>query len=90
MMDMDVRALANEADYNWALAEIAAYFNNQPTPGTPDAARLDVLAALIEHYEARHWLIDPPDSVDVIRACMEWRGLSGGPCLPAGIALPRI
>ena len=74
-MDMDVRPLTTEADYDWALAEVAAYFDDQPAPGTPDAARFDVLAALIEHYEARRWPIDPPDPVDAIRACMEWRGL---------------
>ena len=74
-MDMDVRPLATKADYDWALAEAAAYFNGQPAPGTPDAARFDVLAALIEHYEARHWPIAAPDTVDAIRACMEWLGL---------------
>ena len=56
-MDMDVRPLTTEADYDWALAEVAAYFDNQPAPGTPEAARFDVLAALVEHYEARHWPI---------------------------------
>ena len=74
-MDMDVRPLTTEADYDWALAEVAAYFDNQPAPGTPEAARFDVLAALIEHYEARHWPMGAPDPVDAIRACMEWRGL---------------
>lgn len=74
-MDMDVRPVTTEADLDWALAEIAQYFNDQPALGTPDAARFDVLAALIEHYEARHWPISPPDPVDAIRACMEWRGL---------------
>lgn len=74
-MDMDMRPLATEADLDWALAEVAAYFDDQPTPGTPDAARFDVLAALIEYYEARHWPITAPDPVDAIRACMEWRGL---------------
>lgn len=64
-----------EADYDWAPAEIAVHFNNQPAPGTLDAARFDVLAALIEHYEARYWPINPPDPVDAIRACMEWRSL---------------
>lgn len=74
-MDMGVRPLVNEADYDWALAEVAVNFNNQPAPGTPDAARFDVLAALIEHYGARYWPINPPDPVDAIRACMDWRGL---------------
>ena len=73
-MDMNVRPLATEADYNWALAEVTRYFDNQPAPGTPEAARFDVLAALIEHYEAKNWPIAAPDPVDAIRACMEWRG----------------
>ena len=73
-MDMDVRPLVTEADYDWALAEVTRYFDDQPAPGTPDAARLDVLATLIEHYEAKHWLVAAPDPVDAIRACMEWRG----------------
>lgn len=75
-MDMDVRPLANEADYDWALGEVGAYFDRQPAPGTPDAARFDVLSALIEHYEGRHWPVSPPDPVDAIQACMEWRGLT--------------
>ena len=74
-MDMDVRPLATESDYDWALAEIASYFGDQPAPGTPKAARFDMLAALIEHYEARHWPIEAPDPVDAIQACMAWRGL---------------
>lgn len=74
-MDMDVRPLTTEADYDWALAEIAPYFDDQPAPGTPEAARFDVLAALIEHYEARHWPIEALDPVDAIQACMDWRGL---------------
>ena len=74
-MNMDVRPLATEADYDWALAEVAGYFDRQPTPGTPDAARFDVLSALIEHYEARWWPIDPPDAITMLRAIMDARGL---------------
>lgn len=73
-MDMDIRPLHTEADYDWALAQIAPYFAQPPAPGTPDAARFDVLAALIENYEARHWSIAPPDPVTAIRARMEQAG----------------
>ena len=72
---MDMRALNTEADYDWALAEIARYFEREPEPGTPDAERFDVLAALIEHYEAKHWSIEPPDPVEAIRYRMEQAGL---------------
>ena len=75
-MNMDVRPLLNETDYDWALGEVTSYFDQQPEPGTRDAARFEVLSALIEHYEARHWPIEAPDPVDMIVACMEARGLS--------------
>jgi HTH-type transcriptional regulator/antitoxin HigA len=73
-MDMDIRPLRNEADYDWALAEIEPYFAHPPALGTQDAERFDVLAALIENYEAKHWPIDAPDPVEAIRARMQQAG----------------
>ena len=35
-MKMNVRPIKTEADYNWALKEIARYFDVQPKPGTAD------------------------------------------------------
>jgi HTH-type transcriptional regulator/antitoxin HigA len=70
-MDMHIRPLRTEADYDWALAEIEPYFTNPPPVGTAEAERFDVLAALIESYEVHHWPIEPPDPVDAIRARME-------------------
>ena len=75
-MDMDIRPLRTEADYDWALAEIEPYFIDPPPYGTPAAARFDVLAALIESYEAHHWPIEPPDPVAAIQARMELSGYS--------------
>jgi HTH-type transcriptional regulator/antitoxin HigA len=44
-------------DYAEAVAEIARYFDREPDLGTEEAARFDLLATLIESYEARHWPI---------------------------------
>lgn len=71
---MDVRPIRNEADYDWALAEIEQYFLNEPAPGTPEADRFEVLADLIESYEGRHWPIGPADPIEVIRYRMEMGG----------------
>lgn len=71
---MDVRPIRNEADYDWALAEIEQYFDREPAPGTPEADRFEVLADLIEAYEARHWPIEPADPIEVIRYRMELGG----------------
>ena len=55
---MDVRLIHAETDYDWALAEISRHFEHPPAPGSLDADRFDVLAALIEAYEAKVWPIE--------------------------------
>jgi HTH-type transcriptional regulator / antitoxin HigA len=72
---MDIRPIRNEADYDWALAEIEAYFDTPPTPGSPAADRFDVLAALIDAYENRVWPIESPDPVAAIKVWMDEHGL---------------
>lgn len=72
---IDIRPLTSEADYDWALHEVEQYFDNEPESGTPEAARFDVLSALIEHYEAKVWPIEAPDPIEAIRMCMEEKGL---------------
>jgi HTH-type transcriptional regulator/antitoxin HigA len=74
-MLMDMRAIRTEADYDWALAEIEPYFEQQPVPGSPEADRFDVLAALIKVYEDEHQPIDAPDPVETIQEWMALRGL---------------
>lgn len=73
---MDIRSIKTEADYDWALAEIAQYFEHEPAPGTQEADRFDVLATLIEAYEAKHWHIEAPDPVSAIQEVMERRHLN--------------
>ncbi len=73
---MDVRPLRSEADYDWALAEIERYFEVEPQPGTADADRFDILADLVEAYEARHWPIDYPDAVEALREGMAQKRFS--------------
>ena len=68
---MNIRPIHNEADYDWALAEIAPYFDAEPQAGTPDADRFDILAALIAAYEAQNWPVAASDPVSAILYCME-------------------
>lgn len=73
---MDIRPIRTQADLDWALAEIGRYFDDQPAPGTPEADRFDVLAALIEAYEARHFPIPEAEPIDFLGAFMEMTGRS--------------
>jgi HTH-type transcriptional regulator / antitoxin HigA len=72
-MEIKVRPIRNEEDYEAALAEVDGLMDT--VPGTLDGARLDVLVTLIEAYEARQWPIDTPDPIEAIRIRMEEKNL---------------
>jgi HTH-type transcriptional regulator/antitoxin HigA len=71
-----IRPLRSEAEYEAALAAIEKYFDKEPKPGTAAADRFDLLALVIEEYEAKHWPVDPPDPIEAIRYRMDMGGFS--------------
>jgi HTH-type transcriptional regulator/antitoxin HigA len=74
---MDVRPLHTESDYNWALAEIARYFETQPAPRSAEGNRFEVLSVLIKEYEDRHFRIPRhSDPVDVLHFAIDSMGKS--------------
>lgn len=73
-MTADLKPIRNEADYDAALEEVGRLWGAKS--GTPDGDRLDVLATLIDAYEAKHHPVDPPDPVEAIRFRMEQQGLT--------------
>lgn len=77
---MDVRPIKTEADYEAALAEIERLWN--AVEGTPDADRLDILATLVEAYEAVNWPIETPDPISAIKFRMEQQGLKPKDLVP--------
>jgi antitoxin component HigA of HigAB toxin-antitoxin module len=54
--------LVDEADYERALADIAAFMADHPASGTPEDARFDALVDQVVAYEEVHWPMgdDPP------------------------------
>jgi HTH-type transcriptional regulator/antitoxin HigA len=73
-MKNDVKPIRAKKDYEAALAEVARLWGARL--GTAKGDRLDVLATLIDAYEATHYPMDPPDPVEAIKFRMEQRGLS--------------
>lgn len=71
----NIRPIKTEEDYNWAIAEVTRYFENEPDVGSPEGDRFDVLATLIAAYENQHYPINAPDPVSTIMAHMEMAGL---------------
>lgn len=73
---MDIRPIHTTKDYKAALREISRLMADDPVSGTVEGDRLDILATLVQAYEARHFPIDAPDPVEAIRFRMEQGGLS--------------
>jgi HTH-type transcriptional regulator/antitoxin HigA len=71
---MQIWPIRNDADYQAALAEIETLFSARP--GTPEGDHLDILATLVDAYEAKHTPIAAPDPIAMIEYILESRGLA--------------
>jgi HTH-type transcriptional regulator/antitoxin HigA len=73
-MATEVRPIRTKRDHGAALKEIERLWGAKT--GTPEGDRLDVLATLIDAYEAEHYPMDPPDPIEAIKFRMEQQGLT--------------
>ena len=73
---MEIRPIHTEADYKAALREISALMDTDPDHETPDGDRLDVLAILVQAFEAKHYPISAPDPIEAIKFRLEQGGQS--------------
>ncbi len=76
-----IRAIRTSDDHEQALAEIATLMGAEA--GTAGGDRLDVLATLVEAYEAAHVPIEAPDPVGAILFMMDQKNLSRRDLEPA-------
>lgn len=79
---MEIRPIHNEHDYKEALQAVSGLVDADPDPGTPEGDRLEVLATLVERYEAEHFPLDLPDPIEAIKFRMEQAGLSASDMQP--------
>src|ERR1700686_3724714 len=70
----EVKPIRTKRDYEAALKEVERLWGAKS--GTRNGDRLDVLATLIDAYEAEHFPMDPPDPVEAIKFRMEQQGLT--------------
>lgn len=80
---MNIYPVRNSSDYKSALRELSVYFDNVPAPGSADGDRFEILATLVEAYEARHFPIKASDSIEAIRFRMEQVGLTVKDLVPS-------
>ena len=68
------RLIKTEKDYNLVLSRIEELMDAKKN--TPEADELELLAALVEMYENKHYPMDLPDPVDALKFRMEQLGLN--------------
>jgi HTH-type transcriptional regulator/antitoxin HigA len=73
-MGVEVKPIRSRRDHEAALKEVDRLWGART--GTRDGDRLDVLATLIDVYEAEHYPMDPPDPIEAIKFRMEQQGLT--------------
>src|SRR2546430_15094478 len=73
-MEAEVRPIRTKRDYEVALKKVERLWGAES--GTAEGDRLDVLATLIDAYEAEHHPMDPPDPIEAIKFRMEQQGLT--------------
>ena len=73
-MTTELKPIRSKANDRAAVAELGRLWGAKR--GTRDGDRLDVLATLVDAYEAEQDPIDPPDPVEAIRFRMEQQGLT--------------
>ena len=74
------RLIKTEQDYEKALSRIEELMDAKP--GTAEMDELELLTALVEMYEERHYPIEPPDPIDAIKFRMEQLGLTQKDMVP--------
>jgi HTH-type transcriptional regulator / antitoxin HigA len=77
---MEIEPIKSKRDCRRALKEIEGLMHAKRN--TPAGDRLDVLVALVEAWEARHYPLDLPDPVEAIKYHMEQSGLGPHDLIP--------
>lgn len=80
---MQIKPIHNEQDLLATLDEISVLMENDPKLGTPEGDRLDILATLVEAYEAKNHPISASDPVEAILFRMDQQGLAVKDLVPA-------
>ena len=77
---MQIKPIKTPADHQAALARIEQLWEAEPH--TPEGDELEVLATLVEAFEAKHCAIEAPDPIEAIKFRMEQQGLENKDLVP--------
>ena len=71
---MNIKPIRNDEDLDLTFNRLETIFQAQE--GTLEAEEIEILVALVEAYENKHYLISPADPIEAIKFRMEQQGLT--------------
>jgi len=74
-MNMELRIIRTEAQYEEYLEWVDRQFEKKTRPDTPLGEKVQVALLLIKQYEDEHHAVPMPDPIEAIKLKMEERGL---------------
>jgi HTH-type transcriptional regulator/antitoxin HigA len=77
---MEIAPIKNRSDYQRTLKEIEGLMNAKRS--SPEGDRLDILVALVEAWERKHYRLNLPDPVEAIKYHMDQNGLQPRDLIP--------
>lgn len=73
---MEIKPIRNEEEYKAALKAVSPFFENEPKLSSSEADFFEIMLALIQSYESKHFAIDLPDPIEAIKFRMEQSDLA--------------
>jgi len=61
---MEIKPIRNEGEYKAALKAVSPFFENEPRLGSSESDLFEMMLALIQSYESKHFAIDWPDPIE--------------------------
>jgi HTH-type transcriptional regulator/antitoxin HigA len=76
------KIIKNRTDYDEALSAVETLLDLDPSPGTSENEKLELLTLLIQDYEKRNFQIVPPTPIEAIKFRMEQQNLTQRDLIP--------
>jgi HTH-type transcriptional regulator/antitoxin HigA len=77
-----VKIIRSDEEHQKALARASKLMNLDPSPGSEEADELELLFLVIGDYEEKHFPMDTPDPIEVIKFMMDQQGLKKKDLIP--------
>ena len=79
---MDIKLIKTQKEYEAALELLEALLDKNPSKGSTDAHKLELLSLLVKDYEEKNFVFESPNPIEAIKFRMEQENLSPRDLIP--------